>query len=133
MLDSVWRYAELWESEVHELPDVLRRELVVCCGLLLVCQHEARLQPCTHAYLTDSSSKGYSLLETSGQSSEFAEIGCYRERWRFRQQIRQNTDLPREASAQGSDFIFIFDPKINYICDSQALVTGGAASGGSKI
>ena len=30
------------------------------------------------------------------------------------------------------DFIFILYPEINYICDSQALVTGAAASGGSK-
>ena len=32
---------------------------------------------------------------------------------------------------QGSDFIFILYPKINIFCDSQALATGEAASGGS--
>ena len=41
--------------------------------------------------------------------------------------------IPRSLSyKQYPDFIFILYPKINYICDSQALVTGAAASGGSK-
>ena len=98
-LDVIWRYAEAWKSDVHPLPDDLRRELGVCCGLLLVAQHEASLRPCEHAYLTDSSSKGYALLETFGQSGEFAEVSCYRERWRFRQEMNKNADHPTDATA----------------------------------
>ena len=41
--------------------------------------------------------------------------------------------IPRSLSyKQYPEFIFIFDPEINIFCDSQALGTGEAASGGSK-
>ena len=48
------------------------------------------------------------------------------------QSILLFTFIPRTLSyTQYPDLIFILYPDINIFCDSQALVTGSAASGGS--
>ena len=56
------------------------------------------MSSCTHAYLTDSSSNGYALLETDGKGSEFADVIRYREKWRFRQTMTKNSEHPTEAT-----------------------------------
>ena len=96
----------------------------MCASLLLVCQHEATLRSCTHAYLTDSSSKGYALLETDGWSEEFADVARFCERWRFRQIVSQNSELPHEAIT-GADAGYLDDvaPEFKHYLDE--VVEGG--------
>ena len=96
-MDRLWFDAQEWGATVCELPADLVSEILTCAALALVCVHEATRSFSPTAFLSDSSLKGFALLESSGLSAEWEEAGCLRERWRFVQQSNENTQLPTDC------------------------------------
>ena len=89
LLRRIYDFQKLEAGKMHSLSPQLRRELRVAQGLLCVAhQVDLAWQPCTAAFLGDSSSKGFALSVGSVLPEEVWEAARFSERWRFRRRAR---------------------------------------------
>eukprot|EP00969_Alexandrium_andersonii_P061053 2690794-Alexandrium_andersonii.AAC.1 len=84
-LDQVWAFIERHGGCIAELPPAVARELAVARQLVLVAEHDWYAPFAEHAYISDSSTFGYALLETVAEDSELADVCKWKEVWRFQE------------------------------------------------
>ena len=83
VLDRVFKFTRTHGPDLARFSPDVRSELVTARGLLFHCGQKLGRPVYTHAYVTDSSAKGYEMLETVTVPREVLEAVVWKEKWRF--------------------------------------------------
>ena len=83
-LAEVWTFIDD-EAGERELPRAVKAELRVVCYLLFAAVHDAGVNASSRIFVTDSSIKGYAMIEGTFTSEEVLSAIRWKERWKFKE------------------------------------------------
>jgi hypothetical protein len=91
VLAEVWTFAALREGEVATLSAAVRAELLCAAPLCLIAAGHVGQGFSDVAFVSDASSRVFSVVQAFLTVEETRDLGRWREKWRFREAVEANS------------------------------------------